>query len=50
MEKMICILPTGDWAEINANNLPRFVGLTTEHMEQLSNGELDIDDLHEVLS
>jgi len=45
MEKMICILPTGDWAEINANNLPHFVSLTTEQLEQFSNGELAIDDL-----
>ena len=50
MEKMICVLPTGDWAEINADNLPRFLGLTLKQMEQLGNGEITVEDLPEVLS
>ena len=45
METMICILPTGDWAVINANSLPRFVSLNADKMQQLCDGEITVEDL-----
>lgn len=43
--KIICILPTGDWAEINPENLPRFTSLDQNKFEALCNGELDISEV-----
>lgn len=45
--KMICILPTGEWAEINAENLFRVVAISEERLGLLSDGVIDITDIDE---
>ncbi len=46
---IICILPTGDWAEVNNNSLPVFITvpdnanlfeMSEDEIKQLANGEI----------
>lgn len=45
--KIICTLPTGDWSEVNAENLPRFVSVSDEVLRALADGEITIDEIEE---
>lgn len=36
---IVCILPTGEWAEIDSENLPAFINVPDSHAELLH--ELD---------
>lgn len=39
-EKTICILPTGDWAEINRDNGVQLITLDAKTFEALCNGDI----------
>lgn len=41
----ICILPTGDWAEINEKNQVQYKTLTEKEFKQLCNEEIALCDL-----
>jgi hypothetical protein len=49
-EKLICILPTGDWAEINNENQALFYAVNQATFEALCNGDIQASDVELIMN